>query len=301
MDPAIAELDRRFGIPGIAEVVAGAGGLANVRVRSSEAAGDMFLHGAHVTSWKPRGAEEVIFVSSQSRWEDGKAIRGGVPICFPWFGNKAGDPGAPAHGFVRAKAWRLESIAEAGGVVTVSMFTESDESTRRWWPADFRLIHRVTFGSTLILELVLANTGTASLRCEEALHTYLGVGHIEKMSLQGLDKIRYLDKTDSNREKTQHGPIVIASETDRIYLNTQSTVEVEDHFLERRIRVAKENSRTTVVWNPWVQKAHAMSDFGDAEWPQMVCVETCNVAEFAVDLAPGEQHEMKAILSLAAL
>ncbi len=130
MDGAIAEADRRFEIPGIAQLVEGNGGLPKVRITSPEAAGEMYLHGAHVTSWKPEGAEEVIFLSSRSKFENGKAIRGGVPICFPWFGGKADDPKAPAHGFVRAKAWQLESIKQVGGAVTVSMFTESNQDTK---------------------------------------------------------------------------------------------------------------------------------------------------------------------------
>src|SRR5215469_8636752 len=128
---AITDLDRRFGIPGVASVVEGNGGLPKVRITSPQATGEVYLHGAHVTSWKPAGAEEVLFVSSQARWEDGHAIRGGVPVCFPWFGDKADDRKAPAHGFVRTKAWQLESIAQAGDTVTVSMFSESDQSTKK--------------------------------------------------------------------------------------------------------------------------------------------------------------------------
>jgi glucose-6-phosphate 1-epimerase len=147
MGGAMAQSGRRFEIPGVAQVVEGKGGLPKVLITSSAAAGEMYLHGAHVTSWKPARGEEVLFVSAESRWEDGHAIRGGVPVCFPWFGAKADDPKAPAHGFVRAKAWQLESIAQAGDAVTVSMFTESSESTSKWWPAEFRLVHRATFGS----------------------------------------------------------------------------------------------------------------------------------------------------------
>lgn len=301
MEVAIAELDRRFEITGIAQVVVGKGGLPKVRITSGEASGEMYLHGAHVTSWKPRGGEEVLFVSSQSRWEDGRAIRGGVPICFPWFGDKADDPNAPAHGFVRAKAWRLEAIAQVGDVVTVSMFTESDESTKKWWTADFRLVHRVTFGRELSLELVVTNTGTTSLRFEEALHTYYRVGNIDSVRARGLDAVYYVDKTDSNRNKLQHGEILIISETDRVYLDTSGAIELEDPALHRRIRVTKQNSRTTVVWNPWVRKAHDLSDFADDEWRQMICIETSNVSGFAVDLAPGQQHKMKAIVRVADL
>src|ERR1700683_4812131 len=172
MNSATAASDYRFEIPGVARIVEGNGGLRKVSVTSPQAAGEIYLHGAHVTSWKPTGREEVFFLSSQSRWEEGRAIRGGVPICFPWFGDKVDDPKAPAHGFVRTKAWQLESIEQAGEAVTVSMSTESDESTRKWWPADFRLVHSATFGRDLTLELVVTNTGKTPLRFEEALHSY---------------------------------------------------------------------------------------------------------------------------------
>jgi glucose-6-phosphate 1-epimerase len=301
MEGAIAESDRRFEIPGTAEIVEGNGRLPKVRITSPEVVGEMYLHGAHVTSWKPAGKEEVLFLSSQSRWEHGHAIRGGVPVCFPWFGGKADDPKAPAHGFVRTKAWQLESIARAGDAVTVSMFTESNEETKRWWPTDFRLVHRATFGRELSLELVVINTGRTSLRFEEALHAYYRVGNVEKVRVRGLDTIPYLDKTDSGRQKTQRGDILIVSETDRVYLNTRDAIELEDPVLHRRTRTTKENSLTTVVWNPWVQKAHSLSDFADDEWVQMICIETSNVSDFAVNLPPGQQHTMKALVRVADL
>jgi glucose-6-phosphate 1-epimerase len=294
MESALA-VSRRFENPGTASLVEGNGGLRKVCITSPAAVGEMYLHGAHVTSWKPVGREEVLFLSSQSRWEHGHAIRGGVPICFPWFGGKADDPKAPAHGFVRTKAWQLESIAQAGDGFAVSMFTESDEDTKRWWPADFR----VTFASELRLELVVTNTGKTSLRFEEALHAYHRVGNILTSRVGGLDTGHYIDKTDSNRRKFQHGEIAIVSETDRVYLNTSDAIELEDPDLRRRTRVAKENSRTTVVWNPWVQKAHSLSDFADDEWIQMICIETSNVSDFALDLAPGQTHKMEAIVTVA--
>src|ERR1700674_969278 len=130
MGSALAE-SRRFEIPGTASVVEGNGRLQKVGINCPEASGEIYLHGVHVTSWKPASREEALFLSSQSRWENGHAIRGGVSICFPWFGGKADDPNAPAHGFVRTKAWQLESIAQAEDGVTVSMFTESDDDTKR--------------------------------------------------------------------------------------------------------------------------------------------------------------------------
>src|SRR5215469_6944524 len=137
---AITESDRRLEIPGIAQILVGNSGLPKVRITSGEVVGEIYMHGAHVTSWKPANREEVFFVSSRSSWEDGRAIRGGVPISFPWFATKADDPTAPAHGFMRTKAWQLESISQERGAVTVSMSTESGEDTKRWSPAEFKLL-----------------------------------------------------------------------------------------------------------------------------------------------------------------
>ena len=291
-----ADTVRRMEIPGIVEIVEGNGGLPKVRITSPTCAGEMYLDGAHITSWRPAGREEVLFLSRQSRWEDGHAIRGGIPICFPWFAHKADNPQAPDHGFVRTKAWRLDSIADSAGEVIVSMSTESDETTKKWWPADFGLVFRAAFGKELSLELVVTNTGRTSLCFEEALHAYFRVGSIEVARARIPDALRYIDKTDSHRTKTQFGDIMLASETDRVYLDTRDEIELEDPVLQRRVRVAKENSRTTVVWNPWTQKAHSLADFGDDEWLQMFCIEPSNVSGFAVDLAPGQQHTMKTVV-----
>jgi len=197
--------------------------------------------------------------------------------------------------------WQLESIVLVGEAVMVSMSTESNEATMAWWPAQFRLLYRVTFGSELRLELAVTNTGTTLLRFEEALHTYHRVGNITQSRVRGLENIEYLDKTDSNRLKMQQDEIVIESETDRVYLNTIDAIELEDTALRRRTRVTKENSRTTVIWNPWTQKAHSLSDLADDEWRQMICIETSNVSNFGVDLAPVQHHTLKALVSTAEL
>lgn len=301
MTDEIATRYREFEIPGTAQVVEGNGGLPKVRITTPDVIGEIYLHGAHITSWQPYGAEEVLFLSSRSLWEDGRAIRGGIPICFPWFGGKADDPKAPAHGFVRTKSWHLESISEIGNAVTVSMFTENDETTQRWWPAEFRLDYRATFGRELSVELVLSNTGGTSLRFEEALHAYHRVGNIHEVRLQGLDGIQYLDKTDSNRRKMQRGEIAITSETDRVYLDTGDAIGLNDPVLHRATRVMKENSHTTVIWNPWVDKTRQLSDLQENDWTQMVCIETSNVSDLAVNLAPRQQHTIKARVSVADL
>jgi glucose-6-phosphate 1-epimerase len=296
-----AELDSRFGIPGVAEVCEGNGGLPRVQITTAFGSGEMYLHGAQLTSWTPAGHAEVLFVSTKSCWQEGQAIRGGIPICFPWFRAKGDDHQAPAHGFVRTKTWQIESVVQNEGRVSVSMLTESDEQTRRWWPGEFRLIHRVTFGSELKLELTCRNTGTTPLRFEEALHTYNRVSDVNEVRLHGLDGGHFLDNTDSNKEKTQIGDPSLVSQTDSAYMNTDSAVDLLDPKMRRRIRAQKEDSFTTVVWNPWRDGAAGLKDLGDGEWKQFLCVEASNILGAAVNLDPGQEHKMTAVLSVAKL
>lgn len=295
----VGELDLRFGIPGVAKVCEGNGAMPRVQISSPLCEGEIYLHGAQVTSWKPVNADEVLFLSTKSRWQEGQAIRGGIPICFPWFRAKENDPHAPAHGFVRTKAWHLASIIETGSGVVVNLFTESDNSTQRWWPGEFRLALSATFGSVLTLELICTNTGTTPLSFEEALHTYNRVADVQNVRVHGLDAVRFLDNTDSNREKVQHGDLTIVAQTDNAYLDTQDSVDVVDPDMRRRIQLKKVNSLTTVVWNPWREGAAALHDLGDGEWTRFACAEASNILEANVKLAPGQEHRMTALIDVA--
>ena len=294
----IEELNKRFSIDGVASITAGNGGLPRVSITARAATAEVYLHGAHLTSWYPTGAEEVIFLSKQSLWAPGHAIRGGIPVCFPWFRNKGDDPKAPSHGFVRTKAWELDSVEKVGDGVRVSLSTSNDEGTRSWWPYDFHLQHRLTIGAELTQELVITNTGNKPLRFEEALHTYYRVGGAHAVRISGLDGVAYLDNMDNNREKRQQGDIAFTAQTDRAYVDTTHAVEIMDPILRRRIRLEKQESRTTVVWNPWSTGAQSLADLGD-EWRTMACVEASNIRAFAVNLEPGQQHSMRTLIKVS--
>ena len=289
-------LNDRFAIPGVAKVAPGSGGLPKVQITSPAASAEIYLHGAQVTSWRPKNFEEVIFLSEHSRWEEGRAIRGGIPVCFPWFRAKADDPKAPAHGFARTRSWQLESLVRQQDSVVATMSTESDEDSRKWWPHEFRLAHRITVGDALKLELTVSNTGTAPFRFEEALHTYNRVGNAEELRITGLDQAVFLDNRDGNREKHQNGDFHFAAATDNAYIDAQNAVEIIDPALRRRIRLEKQGSLTTVVWNPWSDGASALADLGNDEWRQMACVEASNILNNAVTVAPGQEHTMTATL-----
>jgi glucose-6-phosphate 1-epimerase len=296
----LQQLNDRFAIPGVAQIVPGNDGQPKIRITSVAASAEIYLHGAHLTSWIPAGAEEVLFLSSKAQYQDGKAIRGGVPICFPWFNAKADDPKAPSHGFVRTKTWEPDSITHEGNAIAVALSTASDEATRKWWPYEFRAVQRITISSHLQMELTVTNTGAAPLTFQEALHTYYRVGNVRHVQLVGLDDVSYLDNTEGNIEKIQYGDNTFDQRIDNAYLNTETKLELTDPSLNRRILIGKQNSRNTVVWNPWAELANGMADLGD-EWPHFVCVEAANIRANAVTLQPGEQHTMTAIIRVEAL
>lgn len=294
----VEELNRRFEVPGIARVVAGNGGLPKIEVALPESTAEVYLHGAQVTSWRPANGEEAIFLSRESHFVDGRAIRGGIPICFPWFRGKADDPKAPAHGFVRTRAWQLDSVAVTGQVVAVTLSTQSDDSTRKWWPHEFQAIYRVSVGAALQLELTILNIGADAFRFEEALHTYFRVNDAQRVSVRGLDQTVYLDNNDANRRAIQSGDLIFTAPTDSAFLATQSAIDLIDPLMRRTIRTAKDGSATTVVWNPWEQGAAALADLGNDEWQQFACVEASNILDAAITLVPGAQHTLSATISV---
>ena len=263
------------------QLVVGQGGLPKLVIRTPQADAEIYLHGAQVTHFQPRGQKPVLFLSGKSSFEPGKPIRGGVPICFPWFGARQD---APAHGFARLREWEL--VCAEPGAVTLQL-VEDD------WGATFR----VSVGASLGMELTVKNLCREARQFEAALHTYLAVSDVRQVGITGLAGTTYLNTVGEPRENVEGtAPIRITAETDRLYLNTISTVTVEDHGWQRRIVIEKAGSHSTVVWNPWIAKAQRMADFGDDEWPGMLCVETCNVKNNAVTLATGAIHTMSAVI-----
>lgn len=299
MNPSqIDALNREFGIPDVVEVISGNGGLPKIRVTAPSSSADIYLHGAQITSWQPVNAKEVLFLSGHSSWQEGRAIRGGIPVCFPWFRSKVDDPTAPAHGFVRTKEWRLESVEIDRESVIVICSTENDASTFRWWPHAFRLSLKLSIGKSLGLELSVTNIGRIPFRFEEALHTYFRVSRAEQISIRGLDRIAYLDNTAGNMRKTQSGDLIIRGKTDSAYMDVHGPADLIDPIWRRKIRTEKVNSATTVVWSPWREGAASLSDLGNDEWQQFACVEASNILESGISLPPGQKHGFQAIISV---
>ena len=277
----------------------GEGGLERLVVDTALSEAHVYLLGAHVAHFQPRAQRPVLFMSDRSSFEVGHPIRGGVPVCFPWFGQKAGSPDLPNHGLVRQRPWALQDVAPRDDGRITAMFTlQPDARVRAPWPHACTITHRICVGADLHMELLVTNTGRAPFTFEEALHTYLRVSDVRHVEVHGLEDAPYRDKLDAPGTSRDPGPILVSEETDRVYEGSTATCDVVDRPWARRLRIAKTGSRTTVVWNPWVDKARRMPDFGDEEWPRMLCVETANAGADAVTLQPGQTHRMGALVAV---
>jgi D-hexose-6-phosphate mutarotase len=294
---SIDELNGRFAIPGVLKFEPGGGGLVRAAISTPLAWGHAYLHGAHVTHFQRRDEQPLLFLSSKSEFTPKKAIRGGVPICFPWFGAGKDDKAPLFHGFARTFPWKVVSTASADNTVELTLSLSSDNDTRAIWPFEFQARYTASFGSRLQLALEISNSGSKAFEFEEALHTYFQIADIRRVQISGLDRTQYLDKTRDMKTFSQgENPVTFAEETDRIYLRTGAMCVAHDLAGGRNIVVGNRSSSTTVVWNPWSEKGNAMADMGDGEWTQMLCIETCNVKDAAITLEPGQSHTMTAII-----
>lgn len=269
------------------------GDLVFVDVANDLATASVCLQGAQVTDWAPRGEQGVIWVSENSYYQTAKSIRGGVPVCWPWFGGHAENPEYPAHGFVRNKQWSLDQYTSLPDGASRLLFSYTlDEVDRAMWPYPCTLQVSITLGKQLELSLTTQNTGDEIFEIGEALHTYFNVADVSQVAVTGLDGADYLDKVEAYKQKTQDGPVKIHAEVDRIYMDTASTCRIEDPLMHRDIIIHKEHSLSTVVWNPWKERSVAMADMGEQAYQRMLCVESANAASNKIRIAPGDSHTL---------
>lgn len=291
----LQQLTEHFAIPGVLAFHQTGSGLIYVDVTTPHATATVYLQGAHLTAWQPAGEQPVLFLSRKSDFESGKAIRGGVPIAFPWFANRHDGKTGPSHGFARIQDWTLAFAALAGDDLHLTFTLAPTAMSRDLGYDNFRLAYQLTIGRTLTMQLTVANDAAAPLLFEEALHTYYAVVDVHEVRVTGLEPTPFIDKTDHMSEQpAAHAPLTFASATDRVYPNTDATCVLHDAAGRRRIIVAKTGSDTTVVFNPWKE----LADMGPDEWHEMLCVETVNAAANAIALAPGKTHTMQAHISV---
>ena len=293
--PTLADLNQRFARDTALIFDRGQGGLTRALIDTPACIAQAYLHGAHLARWRPAGHDEVLWLSARANFLHDMPIRGGIPLCFPWFaGHKPkGQPKAPSHGLARTTAWDIADTAREGDDITITFATHI---------APYDLRYTVTFGRSLKLALEATNTDDCDATFEVALHSYFTISQIKQVHITGLAGATYENTVAS--AGTQHtqgdAPLSFAAETDYIFA-TPKGCTLHDAGLGRTIAIEKTGSGSTVIWNPWDAKAKAMSDFGDDEWPGMVCIEAANIAPNTVTIGPGSTHTTAATIQVETL
>lgn len=289
------QLNSQFGIKQHLNFREDDSGLIVADIQNDQASASLCLQGAHLMTWQPKSQTvPVVWLSRDAKLAQGKSIRGGAPVCWPWFGAHASEASFPGHGFARTVPWRvIASGSEPNGATRLTLRLEESDKTRAQWPHASQLDLTVVVGESLRMELTTENKGTTDFVIGEALHTYFQISDIGTIRVTGLDQCNYWDKVGGSTLKTQAGAISFAGETDRVYINTAAECVIEDDRLKRRIHIAKSGSLSTVVWTPWVEKAAKMGDMGQPDgWREMVCVESVNAIENVVTVAAGSAHTL---------
>jgi len=293
------EKTEKLQTPGRVMFLDGQGELPMIGISTMWSSAEIYLQGAHLTSFRKHGEAPLTFISQCSRFAEGQPIRGGIPVVFPWFGMREG---MGNHGFARVKTWELKEFAPApDGSVSVRFRLPDCPEASSYPP--FTADYVITVSDTLQLQLIVTNDSKDEpLVFENCFHTYFQVGDVTSVSVIGLKGASFLDKVANFVHSTQtEEKLRVSSEVDRVYVDTTEAIEIEDPRFGRRIRVEKQGSRSTVVWNPWVARSQQMPDFGNDEYQRMLCIESGNVASNEITLAPGRSSTLTVRLSSEAL
>jgi D-hexose-6-phosphate mutarotase len=293
----INELNNNFGIDRTLKFIKGPGGFPQIYISNNFATAIISLYGAQILSFRPLHQEDLLWVSEKSLYQSGKAIRGGIPICWPWFGAHPSAPDKQSHGFARLSDWsviKTETLTD--GATEINLELKDSEDTKKQWPHNFRATVAITISDKLDIALTTHNTGNEQLSITAALHTYFNISHINQISIHGLENIVFLDSL-TNTKDHEEAPIIIDREIDRIYLDHSGSCHIKDCGLKRTIKINKQGSNSTVVWNPWIEKSSSMTDFGNEEYKTMLCVETTNANIDTRKIMPGASHTLSATIS----
>jgi glucose-6-phosphate 1-epimerase len=297
----ITQFNADFAIPSQLHFTEGKGGFPLIKIDNGKAKATISLYAGQVLKFQPAGANaDLLFVSENAYYQTGKAIKGGIPICWPWFGPDPEGKGRASHGFVRDRQWQVRAThtLSDGNTQVILGLTDSDE-TRAIWPYTFDFTIEITVGTTLQVELVTRNTDSQAFQITQALHTYFMIGDIHQTNVVGLSGTEYLDKANGGVQKSQVGAVTIAAEVDRIYLNVPSNLTIEDAALNRKINIQTTGSKTAIVWNPWIEIAAKMADLSDLDYQKFICVETANAADEVINIPAGGEYRLGATYSLA--
>jgi len=295
----INTLNLKFGLPDQLRFVEGEDGFTYIEVTNRHAKAVISLYAAQILSYQPIDeAKPVLFLSEQAEYQQGKVIRGGTPVCWPWFSDERKNEGLPSHGLVRNKDWDVvSSHAEQDGSTKIVLEVNDDQASRTIWPYSFKLQISIVVGTSLSLTLTTYNTGSQAFTMSEALHTYFAVSDVNNIEITGLDSLSYLDKKMNFEAQTQQGNVQFDGEVDRIYRDVKQAVILRDVPFNRQIKIESQHCNSCVVWNP----ATPLSDVLAEGYKGFVCIESANVAIDNISVSAGEQHSIQAIYTVESL
>jgi glucose-6-phosphate 1-epimerase len=295
----IDKLKDNFGIKGELGFSKPENNLFVLTISNKYAEADICLYGAHITSFRPYNSKDIFWMSPESSFEVGKPIRGGIPVCFPWFGPHKTDPTKPQHGFARLMYWNLvETTNTPGGETLVRLELCSSEETKAYWPYDFLAEMTIIVGQTLQASLKVLNTDEQPFEYTCALHSYYNVSDIENIAITGLIGANYHSQLEPG-EFVQTMPVIEINKAEtRHYHNTDVTCVIEDSVFDRKIRVAKSGSKITTIWNPGKDTCATIGDMPNDAYKTFVCIEVVNAFDDVITLSPGDSHTTSAMIGL---
>lgn len=279
-------------------------GLDYIEIDNEFATAKIALQGAHVMAWQPKSQQHpVLWLSSNARYVQGRSIRGGIPVCWPWFGAHPTDSTLCPHGFARVMPWQLvdtETVKNGATRLVLQMLEPAESKRQLSYP--HLLTITITIGETLRVDLATTNKADHPFMVGEALHTYFHVSDVASIHIHGLEDALYADKVFNYERRVERDEVSFSGEFDRVYLNTTADCVIHDAGLNREIRISKSGSESTVIWTPWADKAQQMNDMGAPdEWRHMICVETANALENSVVISPDRTHTMSVEYSVETL
>ena len=272
-----------------------------ITVKTTAAEARVAIQGAQVLSWTPKDAEPVLYASPRAVMEPGQPFRGGIPICWPWFSHETDDPAKPQHGFARTRFWELTEASSGAANARLLFRLPLDDATRLLFPYSCEVTVEIAIGEKLSVTLKTKNTGTELFQIGGALHTYLSVGDISRVQIEGLTECHYIDKVPEKPvEVFQDKPLKIEEEVDRIY-RSMASVLLRDLHRSRSVFVDKAGSRSTVVWNPWIERSKQIQDLPDRDYKEFVCIEAANAAKDRPTVRPHRTHRLETTIGLRPL
>lgn len=293
------ELNEKFGIEGEIGFAELDGDLPFVMISNKYAEVDISLYGAHLLSFRPKGTIDVMWMSPLSAFEKGKAIRGGIPVCFPWFGPHVNNASLPQHGFARLMIWEVAEVRTLEkGESQVVLKLASSEETKTYWPHDFVAEMNFVIGPKLTVSLKVTNTSGDPITYSAALHSYFNFSGIENIAIEGLENTHYENQLDGKRYVQEEKLLKISEAITRHYFDTETDCIIHDPYFKRSIQIEKLGSKCSTVWNPGAETCSQMNDMPDDGYETFVCLETVNKINNLIQIEPGESHETTAIISV---